>query len=454
MQKQFKLLDKEIIHDSQHLFQSSVCDGNIYYGRIKGISVTNEGVTITLFHSQFATEKTFHIETFDFNEGIKLKRGDIIALDGISESSNEIRKIILLNSCALFPEVENWEAKKAATHREADVILNNQVMQNMQKRNMIVFGIREFLQKRNFCEVELPVLKKFPDIAPADHFEIANAKGFSNLFVRTTFPPFERLMVGFEKAYTIGPNFRNGDFSYKNLPEFYMFCTTVIGKHYLWTAKLIQTMFGELAQKINGSTKVSYNGNEYDISKWDEVELSSAFQKHLNYNINELDSDENLTSLCEREKIEIPDNARKFKGHMFRAILFDLIFEQKIVVHYKNPTFFYEVPWYLAGPAEPIKNNPFLKHRGEGYIGGMELMNAKCVLTSIEKTEHWHRTITDEKKRLDFGKYAERDSAFMNSVNFGFFPGSLASFGLDRLIMLLLGNTNISDVTMYPLIKD
>jgi lysyl-tRNA synthetase class 2 len=136
---------------------------------------------------------------------------------------------------------------------------------------------------------------------------------------------------------------------------------------------------------------------------------------------------------------------------MLRAVLFDALFEQRIVPEFSRPTFFYEVPWYLAGPAEPVHGQCFLKMRGEGYVGGVELMNAKCVLTSAEKTGEWHSSVTSEKRRLGFGHFAKKDPEFLKAIGFGLMPGSLASFGVDRLVMMILGKATIREVTTYPL---
>jgi lysyl-tRNA synthetase, class II len=442
-----KLLSSWINSNTQFLFE----DHQQFYGRIEHITVEDDMLIIQFFGGQNEASLTQTLAISGMGDLSSLKRGDVVALQRTDSESNDIERIVLLNPCATFPAATQWSNEDAYHHRELDVLIRPQVMQDFLKRNQIVFAVRQYMQKKSFCEVELPILKVYPDIAPSPHFDVSNAAGFANLFVRTTFPPFERLLVGLSSAYTIGPNFRNGDFSYKNLPEFQMFCMCAAGKHYLWAARFLQSMFAEIATNLNGNSVVTVGGKAYDLSDWEEVELKTAFKEILNCNIEDLDTDENLLRLCEDLKIDVSSLRPDLQGHTLRAVLFDAVFEQRIVNHFVKPTFFYEVPWYLAGPAEPVSGGQFLKLRGEGYVGGMELMNAKCVLTSFEKTNEWHQKFTAEKKRLGFGKHAETDSEFLKTIEFGLVPGSLASFGLDRLVMMLLRKDSICDVTMYPL---
>lgn len=449
MTDRFKLLNSRIASNSQFLFEHD----QQFYGRIMEIAVEDGVLTAKFFGSQNAAAQTLTFSIQESGDLHSLKRGDIVALQRTNPESRDVDQIVLLNRCVSFPSDSEWSERDAYPHRELDVLIRPQVMRDILQRSDIVFAVRQHMQQHQFCEVELPILKTYPDIAPSPHFDVDNASGFENLFVRTTFPPFERLLAGFSNAYTVGPNFRNGDFSYKNLPEFQMFCMCAAGMHYLWSARFLQQMFAKIASVLNGNTTVTVAGREYDLNEWEEIELRSAFKEILDCNIEELDTDESLIKLCEQLKIDLSSVGTGLRGHMLRGGLFDAVFEQRVVSHFAKPTFFYEVPWYLAGPAEPVTDHPFLKLRGEGYIGGMELMNAKCVLTSFAKTNEWHRTFTAEKKRLGFGKHAEVDPEFLETIEFGLVPGSLASFGLDRFVMMLLRKDSICDVTMYPLTR-
>lgn len=432
---------------------SAYKDGSATSGRIKRLNFKSGLVDVILCHMQSQPERRFVLRGHDPSDFSQLKRGDIIAFEGLRYTQRTIDRVVLLNRSSDFPTEETWSDEDAALHRELDVVLNSSSMKAILDRNRVVYGIRRFMQGCGFCEIELPILKRFPDIAPAPHFEVAKPGNFGRLFLRTTFPAFERLLVGFERAYSLGSNFRKGDFSYKNLPEFQMFCMGVAFKDYKWAARLLQRMFAKLARDVNGTTKVRLAGREYDLAVWDQVPLTQAFRDILGCGVEQLDSDEGLIRLCETNKVAVPHVDRRLKGHMLRAVLFDALFEQRIVPEFSRPAFFYEVPWYLAGPAEPVRDQAFLKMRGEGYVGGVELMNAKCVLTSAEKTGEWHSSVTSEKRRLGFRQFAQKDPEFLDAIGFGLMPGSLASFGVDRLVMMILGKATIREVTTYPLIK-
>jgi len=188
------------------------------------------------------------------------------------ENEGRITKIAILNQTSKeIPTYENWMSGKYSLdrleRRELDVLINRDSMETFVKRNKIIYGVRKYLQERGFVEAELPILKKTPDVAPAPHFEVSNVEGNGNLYLRTTFPPFERLLLSFDRAYTLGPNFRKGDSSRKNIPEFNMLCITARGKDYLWSYELLKDMIASVAQEVNGNTLIRSGESFVDICK-------------------------------------------------------------------------------------------------------------------------------------------------------------------------------------------
>jgi len=424
-----------------------------FYGRIKSISRGDGGIAIEFFHTQNRDECQLWVEAADLESVTSLKRGDVVAFRLLGDEGNSAGDIVLLNRSASFPEGSALPTATGYLQREVDVLLRSQSMQTVLARDRLLYGIRVFMHTHGFCEIDLPILKAWPDISPSPQFELRTA-GTSPLYLRTTFPPVERLLVGLERAYTMGPNFRQGDYSFKNLPEFTMFCMAAATKDYQWSARYLQSMFATLAQEVGGSTIVEIRGRTYDLASWHWISFTDAFREILHCDIADLDSDQALRDLCTREAVRLPEITPDLSGHMLRAMLFDAIFEQCIVGHFSQPVYFFECPWYLAGPAEPVTEQPFLKHRGEGYVGGIELMNSKCVLLSAQETDRWHSRVLEGKRVLGLDRAAQRDPNFFYSIDVGMVPGTLASFGVDRLVMLLLGRENIADVIMYPLVDN
>ena len=447
-------LNSNLVEDRNFVLENPSCN----YGRVAEISFRDNTIKMTFFQTQ-KKKSEFYILQANSNTDLSLeqfksvKRGDQIAFVA---NHNKISKIAIVNHANKpIPTSDSWNSKEnnyeRLLKRELDVLINPDSMETFIKRNEIIYGIRKYMQRRGFIEVELPILKTNPDIAPAEHFEISNSKNHSKLYLRTTFPAFEKLLLGFDRVYSIGPNFRNGDNSYKNVPEFNMFCMVAKGKDYRWSARLVHNMIGKLAGDINGDKKLYWNNMAIDLGSWQEVSLDELFKERFGQSVREIDSDEALKKLCNDQKVILPKMNPKSEGHLLRANLFDCLFEQKIVKDYSGPTFFKDVPWYLAGPAEVHFSKKGIKMRGEGYVGRMELMNAKNILINYDEIQKWHRNVAIDKAKMNFGEYAKVDEVYLDSVSYGMQWGSLASMGLERLVMLITGKTNIKDVVMYPL---
>ena len=447
-------LNSNLVEDRNFVLENPLCN----YGRVAEISFKDNTLKMTFFQTQEKESMSYTLQANSHANSLleqfkSVKRGDQIAFVA---SNGKISKIAIVNHANKpIPSLDSWNSEEnryeRLSKRELDVLINHDSMETFIKRNKIIYGIRGYMQKRGFIEAELPILKTNPDIAPAEHFEISNSKSHSKLYLRTTFPAFEKLLLGFDRVYSIGPNFRNGDNSYKNVPEFNMFCMAANGKDYRWSARLVHDMIGELAGNINGNKKICWNNMTIDFGSWQEVSLNDLFKERFGQSVQEIDSDGALKKLCYEQKVILPKINPKSTGHLLRANLFDCLFEQKIVKDYPGPTFFKDVPWYLAGPAEPHFSKKGIKMRGEGYVGRMELMNAKNILINYDEIQKWHRDVAMDKAKMNFGDYAKVDEAYLNSVSYGLQWGGLASMGIERLVMLITGKTNIRDVVMYPL---
>lgn len=422
------------------------------YGRIKSLTQCDDHLEICLFHTQSRDDVLLSVYFPDHDLLTRLKRGDVIAFRPVTPQDQAVAELVLLNPCTDFPSSPQPEPRFVYEQRELEVLLNPASMQTITRRDRIIHAIRLEMHDKGFCEVELPILKKWPDISPSPQFEVpSNGHTF---YLRTTFPPVERLLAGFEQVYTLGQNFRRGDHSFKNLPEFTMFCMAAAARDYIWAARYVQSLFATVTQRLRGSTVIEIDGVPCDIGSWRWVSFSEAFRDVINCDILTLDSDEALRDECIRQHVSVPKPSWNLSGHLLKAVLFDALFEQRIVREFDDPVFFYECPWYLAGPAQPVENHPFLKERGEGYVRGLELMNAKSILVSASETAQWHASVLEQKRSLGQEEIAKRDPNFFMSVDSGLVPGALASFGVDRLVMLILGCKSVSDVVMYPLFEE
>lgn len=418
--------------------------------RVTGVSVAAREVHLELLDGSF-TERRIRISGDALGDVGQIRRGDCVAYTSI----DDVITGLAITSRALeeLPSTADWtneaRTEERLRFRELDILLRPEARRMIAVRSAVVFGVRQYLQERGFVEVELPVLKRRPDIAPAQHFEVTGAGG-ETLYLRTTFPPFERVLVSLDRAYAIGPNFRKGDWSHKNIPEFSMLCLAMRGATYLDAHRLVRTMMAEVVRSVTGRSTVTSRGNACDLASWEEVSLNEVLSARFGVSLDELDEDDAMAAFAERYGIPVP--TPREGGHMFRAALFDRLFETLVVPGFPGATFFTETPWYLAGPAERHPLRAGVKMRGEGYVAGMELTNAKNILTDHQALWKWHRSIAEEKRRAGFREeYTVIDKDYLRSAAFGFQPGALASVGMDRLIMLALGVDAITEAVAYPL---
>jgi lysyl-tRNA synthetase class 2 len=419
-------------------------------GRIVDLAIAPSGIRVTLFSAGAPIQK-YVLLAVDPSDLSQLKRGDHVAFTAIADSITKFA--IVSRADTELPLVADWaddeRREERLRFREVDVLLRPGAWRMIATRSAVLFGIRQYLQQRGFVEVELPVLKRRPDIAPAQHFEVTNNNG-GKLYLRTTFPPFERLLVSLDRAYTMGPNFRNGDWSHKNIPEFTMLCLMMRGASYLDAHRLVRAMIAEVVASVTGSTSVQFRGSTIDLASWQEISLDDVLSERYNLKLEDLDNDDAMAAFASQHGVGLPEQLAG--GHMFRAALFDRLFETLIVPSFPHPTFFTDVPWYLAGPAERHPTKAGVKLRGEGYVAGMELTNAKNVLTDLAALRIWHQSVAAEKRRAGFAdEYAAVDDDYLRSVGYGLQPGALSSLGVDRLIMLALGVDEITESVMYPL---
>ncbi len=422
--------------------------GPAVMGRVVDLRASPDGAHLVLRSPD--GDRRFLIRFPDTPGVAEVRPGDHIAL--VVESTSITAFAILSRAERATPDAADWGSPENETtrlrQREVDLLVRPSARRMVEQRSAILFGIRQHLQQLGFIELELPVLKRHPDVAPAQHFEVVDNNG-RHLYLRTTFPPFERMFVSLDRAYTIGPNFRNGDWSHKNIPEFTMLCLMMRGATYLDAHRLVRAMMATVVADVMGTSIVTFRGQQFNLRSWEEVSLVQEVRARLGVELAELDDDKEMTRFASRHGITSP--ASSPGGHLMRAALFDRLFEALIVPAFPGPTFFTDVPWYLAGPAEPHPSMPGIKLRGEGYVAGMELTNAKNILTDLDALRRWHERIAQEKRSAGFKEeYAAVDKDYLRSIEYGLHPGALSSIGIDRLVMLALGVDHISEAVMYP----
>jgi lysyl-tRNA synthetase class 2 len=254
----------------------------------------------------------------------------------------------------------------------------------------------------------------------------------------------KRLLVGgLERVYEIGRDFRNEGVSYKHNPEFTQMEFYWAYADYLEVMDFTEQMIAFVAEKVLGTTKVTFNDQEIDLAPpWQRLELRKAIMAAVGIDIQETPTAQSLTNAMEAKNLNPKPNATR--GKLIEGILSDLI-EPNII----QPTFLYNYPRDISPLAKSKPGNPDIVERFEGFVGGMELCNAFSELND---------PLDQEQRFLEMGRSYEEDDEerhpmdddYLNALSFGMPPAGGFGIGVDRLVMLLAGRRNIREVILFP----
>jgi lysyl-tRNA synthetase class 2 len=391
-------------------------------------------------------------EVFDLMEFIDL--GDIVGGKGkiyrtqrgelsIMVSSLEVLCKTILPLPEKFHGLQDIELRQRK--RYLDLIMNPEVREVFVKRSKIISAWREFIDSKGFLEVETPVLQPTYGGANARPFTtVSNA--WKSTFYLSISPELylKRLLVGgFEKVYSVCKNFRNEDVDKTHNPEFTM-------SEYYWAyadlndiISLTEQMVEFIALKVNGSTKITYEGKEIDFkAPWKRINLVEALNMKLGRNVMEMDLEE-LLSIARKEKIEI--NLDEQKWGLVVAKLFEHFCESELV----QPTWVLEHPKETTPLCKPSRVNPErLIERTEGYVNGHELCNGYSELNDPILQKVFFEEQKDQGKAK--GEQHPIDEDFLEAMGYGMPPAAGMGLGLDRIVMLLTNSSTIRDVIFFP----
>ncbi len=384
----------------------------------------------------------------------KIDIGDYIGIEGFlfrtktGELTIEVEKFSILAK-SVRPLPEKWhgltDIESRYRQRYVDLIVNREVKDVFVRRSRIIKYIREFLDKHGFLEVETPMMQPIPGGAAARPFKTHhNALGI-DLFLRIAPELYlKRLIVGgFERVYEINRNFRNEGISIRHNPEFTMLEFYMADSDYNDLMELTEKLFTELAGHITGSLQISAWGHEIDLTPpWERLSLKEAVLKYTDIDKNIL---ENRTSALDWAK----SNNVPLKGDETLSKITLEIFEKKVEADLINPTFIIDYPTEVSPLSRRKNSDPDLTERFELFIGGIEIANAFSELTDPE--DQRGRFLSQESERAGGDEEAHKmDEDFVRALEYGMPPTAGEGIGIDRLVMLLTGQTSIRDVILFP----
>ncbi len=342
-----------------------------------------------------------------------------------------------------FHGLTNVEVRQR--QRYLDLLANEEVRDTFRTRSRIVAAIRRNLDARGFMEVETPVLQEEAGGAAARPFETHfHALGEDRSLRISLELHLKRLLVGgFERVYELGRIFRNEGFSQRHNPEFTMVELYQAYGDYGTIATLLEELVSDVAQEVLGTTTVSFGGSEIDFSPpWRRITYHDALREYGDFDLDAFGETEALREELRRRGLDAPSEAGRGK-------LIDIAASALVEPHLIQPTFLLDYPIELSPLAKRKAGAARLVERFEAFVGGFEFANAYSELN--DPVDQRERFEAQQALRLAGDDEVElADEDFLLALEHGMPPAGGLGFGIDRLVMLLTGQTSIREVILFP----
>ena len=328
--------------------------------------------------------------------------------------------------------------------RYVDLVVNSGVKEIFLKRTRMFNSMREFFNSHGYVEVETPILQSIPGGASARPFITHHNTLDIPLYLRIADELYlKRLIVGgFEGVYEFSKNFRNEGMDRTHNPEFICMEIYVSYKDYNWMMNFTERMLEKIATDVNGTTKTRVGDNEIDFkAPYPRITMRQAILDKTGFDIDGKSEDE-LRDFCKQENIEVDPAMGKGK-------LIDEIFGEKCEGTYIQPTFIIDYPIEMSPLTKRHRENPQLTERFELMVNGKELANAYSELNDpIDQYERFVEQMRLADKGDDEAMIIDAD--FIRALEYGMPPTSGMGIGMDRLAMLLTGQSTIQEVLLFP----
>ena len=386
--------------------------------------------------------------------------GDWVAATGevfktkTGEVSVKVKTVELISK-SLKPLPEKWHGLKDPDlryrQREVDIITNPEVKDTFIKRSQIIKGIREFLDNRGFLEVETPMLATIAGGASARPFITHHNTLDLDMFLRIAPELYLKrcIVAGFEKVYELGRTFRNEGMSVRHNPEFTMIELYQAFADYNDMMELTENMVAEVCKKVNGTTKVTYQGTEIDfMPPWRRITMVDAVKEYAGVDFATINSDEEAQAIAKEKHLEFP----KPLNTVTKGEVLNMLYEEFCEEHMIQPTFIIDYPVEISPLTKKKRGNEMFTERFEGFVFGRELCNAYSELNDpIVQRERFAQQ--EKERELGDDEAYMIDEEFMSALETGMPPTGGLGIGIDRLIMFLTDSASIRDVILFPTMK-
>ncbi|MCR6652365.1 MAG: lysine--tRNA ligase [Cellvibrionaceae bacterium] len=425
---------------------------------VAGRIVRNRGAFMVLQDGSGQIQLYVTKEARDFVKTLDL--GDIIGVAGVLHKSgkgdlyvNMERYQLLTKALRPLPDKFHGLADQEIRYRQryVDLIANPEVRNTFVVRSKVVQFIRQYLNGREFLEVETPMLQTIPGGATARPFITHHNALSMDMYLRIAPELYlKRLVVGgFERVYEINRNFRNEGLSTRHNPEFTMLEFYQAYADYHDLMDLTEDMLRQLTAQVLGRSQIENTKSDGATVTYDFaapfVRLSvfnSILQFNPNLQAGDIDNLDGARAVAARLGISLKDSWGLGKVQIE-------IFEKTVEHRLEQPTFITEYPTEVSPLARRNNDNPFVTDRFEFFIGGREIANGFSELNDAEDQAERFRQQVAEKDTGDL-EAMHYDADYIRALEYGLPPTAGEGIGIDRLVMLLTDSPSIRDVLLFP----
>ena len=432
----------------EELAATTMIAGRIVRMRGPFVVITDGGVKIQLY-----------VNKKDLSEALAselklLDLGDIIGVAGVVFKTNKEELTVRLShfqilSKSLRPLPDKHkgliDTELRYRQRYLDLIVNEDSRLIFKKRSKIIRFIRNYFEDLDFMEVETPMMQVIPGGATARPFVTYHNALDQEMYLRIA-PELclKRLVVGgFEKVFELNRNFRNEGLSTRHNPEFTMLEFYQAYANYHDLMDLTEDLLRKIAQEIDGTTKVTYQGSVYDLGgSFARITVREAICRYCEISEADLETKTSVRASAKSLGVQFEDEWSSGK------IIME-IFDQKVESKLDQPTFITEYPIEVSPLARRNEERPEITDRFELIIGGRELANGFSELNDPEdQAERFHAQVAQknsgDKEAMHF------DSDYVTALEYGLPPTAGEGIGIDRLVMLFADAPSIRDVLLFP----
>ena len=398
-----------------------------------------------------------HLSEEDIERLKCLDVGDMVGISGYvrrtprGELSIAAEKFdIISKSLQPLPEKFHGLTDVDARYRQryVDFIMNEDSKEIYRKRCQITSAVRRWFEENGFLEVETPMLHPIMGGANAKPFITHHNSLDMDLYLRIAPELYlKRLIVGgLERVYEIGRVFRNEGVDTRHNPEFTLMELYQAYTDYEGMMELTESMFRYLAEKVCGSTKISYNGIEIDFGKpFERLTMNDAIKKYTGIDFDQVEDDAAAKKLADEHNIAYEE--RHKKGDIIN-LFFEEFCEEKLI----QPTFIMDNPIEISPLTKKKPSDPSKVERFELFINTWEMCNAYSELNDpIDQRERFAAQDANAAAGDDEAEHTDED--FLNALEIGMPPTGGIGYGIDRLVMLLTDSPAIRDVLLFPTMK-